>query len=131
LQQRVRSVRLTLDEALEGTMSRIRTFALEEIAKVADEKGVGVVLAQSQVVIARDVFDLFPDVLDTADYPPRADQLDDYDYLMHFEDIEAVPGGTNMPLGEVFSKCLHTPHPESPPAIHVPDDVSALQVRRL
>ncbi len=58
LQQRVRSVRQTLDEALEGTMERIQTFALEEIAKIAIERGVDVVLAQSQVVVARNVFDL-------------------------------------------------------------------------
>lgn len=64
LQQRVRSVRQTLDEALEGTMERIQTFALEEIAKIADERGVDVVLAQSQVIVARNVFDLTQPALD-------------------------------------------------------------------
>ncbi len=64
LQQRVRSIRQTLDEALEGTMSRIRGFALEEIAKVADERGVDVVLAQSQIVVARNVLDLTQQALD-------------------------------------------------------------------
>jgi len=39
-------------------MERIQTFALEEIAKIAIERGVDVVLAQSQVVVARNVFDL-------------------------------------------------------------------------
>ena len=64
LQQRVRTVRQTLDEALEGTMRRIRTFALEEIASVAQDRGVDLVLAQSQVVIARNVFDLTQQALD-------------------------------------------------------------------
>ncbi len=64
LQQRVRTVRQTLDEALNGTMSRIRTFALEEISKVAEDKGIDVVLAESQVVVVRNVFDLTQQALD-------------------------------------------------------------------
>ena len=63
LQQRVRTVRQTLDEALNGTMRLIRNFALEEIAKVAQDKGVDVVLAESQVIVARNVFDLTEEAL--------------------------------------------------------------------
>ncbi len=80
-----------------------------------------VTVTVSVPLAARRVFELFPDVLDTSEYPPRADQLDRYDYLMSFEDVEAVPGGTGMSLGEVFSRCLHTPQPESPPPIHIPE----------
>ena len=63
LQRKVEGVRRTLDGAADATMAQISAVVLEEIRKLAEERGIDVVLNNNQVVLARNVFDMTEEVL--------------------------------------------------------------------
>lgn len=64
LQQRARSLRATLDRGMAQTMQRIQRVAFEEIGKLAEEKGVNLVLPRSQIVVAVDSFNITEEALE-------------------------------------------------------------------
>jgi outer membrane protein len=64
LQQRARSLRTALDRGMAQTMQRIQRVAFEEIGKLAEEKGINLVLPRSQIVVAVDSFNITDEALE-------------------------------------------------------------------
>ena len=73
---------------------------------------------------ARAVFELMPNVGRILAYPLEAEAIEDYDFHLSFEDVDAVPRGTSRSCADVFSACLRTPLPTNPPLITVPPEVA-------
>lgn len=67
LQRQVDSVRRTVDGGRDATLTQIRLVALEEIGRVAEDRGVDIVLSEAQVIVARNVFDLTEEALERLD----------------------------------------------------------------
>ncbi len=72
---------------------------------------------------AREVFELMPSVGHLHPYPIDDACLDDFDYYLSFEHIEAVSRGDARSYADVFSRCLYTPRPNAPARISVPAHV--------
>ncbi len=64
LQQRARSMRTSLDRGMAQTLQRIQLVLFEEVGKLAEERGVNLVLPQSQVVVAIDSFIITDEALE-------------------------------------------------------------------
>ncbi|MGB0717385.1 MAG: glycosyltransferase family 9 protein, partial [Phycisphaerae bacterium] len=58
---------------------------------------------------AREVFELMPPVGKVSPYPLELHELRSFDAHLSFEDIENITGAANMPLSQVFSRCLRIP----------------------
>ena len=71
----------------------------------------------------REVLLLMPWLGEQSPYPPPAEQIERYSYYLSFEEVEAVPCGWQRSCADVFSSCMHTPRPTSPPRITVPPEV--------
>ncbi|MGB2984419.1 MAG: glycosyltransferase family 9 protein [Phycisphaerae bacterium] len=74
---------------------------------------------------AQAVLRLLPRLGELRPYPLEAERIDDYDYYLSFEEIEAVPQGSQRSCADVFSTCLRTPKPNHPPSVTVPADAQA------
>lgn len=70
----------------------------------------------------RDVLQLMPRFGELYAYPLEADRVGDYDYYLSFENIEAAPNGAGRSCADLFSRCLRTPRPHSPPSVVVTAD---------
>ncbi len=73
---------------------------------------------------AHEVLRLMPRVGDLLPYPLDAERVDDYDYYLSFEEIEAIPRGWRRSYADVFSACLRTPRPAGPPHVAIPPEVA-------
>lgn len=71
---------------------------------------------------AREIFELFPPVGEILEYPVSGHRLDVYDFHLSFEDIENIQGAANMPLSQVFSRCLRIDPPASDVHIELAHD---------
>lgn len=85
--------------------------------------GISVDIAAPAPALA--VFEMMPRVGRLLPYPIEADALEAYDFHLSFEDVDAVPRGTSRSCADVFSACLRTPKPTSPPSVTIPPDVAA------
>lgn len=63
LQQKVRGVRRAMDEALAKTMEGVQQVLFEEVGRIAQERGINVVLRRSQIVLAANEFDITAEAL--------------------------------------------------------------------
>ncbi len=73
---------------------------------------------------AREVLRLMPRVGELLPYPFDLERVTDYDYYLSFEEIEAIPRGWRRSYADVFSACLRTPRPSSPPHVAIPPEVA-------
>ncbi len=74
---------------------------------------------------AAETLALFPQLGDILAYPLTADDLGRYDYHLGFEAVEAVPDGAKRSAADLFSSCMHTPKPSSPPHAAIPAQTAA------
>ena len=59
-------------------------------------------------------------------HPLPANGLGGYTHYLSLEGVESVPDGRTRSLADVFSSCMHTPHPQQPaPLLATTPDVSA------
>src|SRR3546814_1020584 len=58
LQQRARSMRQGIDRGFSETMQKIQLVLFEEVGKLAQDRGVNLVLPRSQIVVAIDSYDI-------------------------------------------------------------------------
>ncbi|UCE59288.1 MAG: glycosyltransferase family 9 protein [Phycisphaerales bacterium] len=72
---------------------------------------------------ARDVFTLTPSMGRLVAYPIQARRLDRFDYCLSFEEIETLADGPRRSGADVFSAVLHTPRPQRPPTVVIPDAI--------
>jgi len=74
---------------------------------------------------ARGVFRLLPAFGELIEYPPTAERLAEYHYLLSFEEIEEIKDGLSRSCADVFSAALHTPRPVRTPAVAIPGGLRA------
>ena len=67
LQQKARAARQAMDRGFKETMTRIQLVLFDEVGKLAKEKGLNLVLRRNQIVVARDEFDLTPQIRERLD----------------------------------------------------------------